>query len=409
MEIPGTTVTKVDDEDGSFAGAITRTEIPDIPANGRFPDEAAEDADTSPEELAGDESLNLFDGEEENAKDPARLQIVSRAKMRAIGRPNHLMAWHKRALSNPELRPLLRRALEEVPPDGMRHRFHTPERQALCLLLISLFTGRSLAESAGLWIFNPSTHNRDTELAVFLGDDPSGAKDRWRFTALRPEYRTENLSLDGEAYIPEDYLWLPLPLILSKLFRAYLETKSLLGEANAQTGSPPPQRHFLLLPQVKRAVRELLRSLDPSGRLTAARIEATLPARLVVQSGGDVSLSSIVFCRAHPLARTDIYYDGVSRSEAIRLYRELIITIERECLPGLELAPRPVLETSHTNGYIGCRYTPTLEAMITGIYHVKREASEILRWRCEDPVRDVAQFARAHNFYSFYHCCPAIS
>lgn len=399
-EITGAITSKVGDEDSS-TGAITQTSIPDLSANGQSAKDEARQADASPGELTGNESFHLFEGEGENTQDQPRLQIASRAQMRAMGRPAHLMAWNKRTLSNAELRPLLRGALKALPPDGTRYRHHSAERQALCLSLVSLFTGRPLAEAVGLWIFNATTRSRDTDLAVFLGDDPSGAKDRWRFSVLCPGYRTQDLSTEGQAHVPEDYLWLPLPRILSMVLRTHIETKSLIGEPNPLSGAQPPRRLFVLLPEIKRAVRDLLRTLDPSGRLTAARIETTLPSRLIAQSGGDVSLASMVFCRAHPLARTELYYDGIFTSEAIQAYRQLIGPMERECLPELAPAMLPV-GTSANSGYIGCRYTPTSETMLAAIQHVKHEAAQVLHWPLKDQNVDGAEFVRAHNFYTLY-------
>jgi hypothetical protein len=351
--------------------------------------------DCSPFEPTGADELDLFDCDQVDASEmaPARLTLLSTKQMRAANRPDHLMLWSDHLLAIPEVTPLMVHTERLITADADAR---LSDLCAAAILQCSFWSGWPLDESAHLRVFVAGSRNDDAKLAVLLGDGPTGNNDWWRITALRPPYRTADKLINGQAHIPQDYIWLPLPSVMSRLLRVIIERKRILIQ---DSGELPSSRIFGWNSSIRHMINDLLHQLDPGGRLTKTRIRETLPGLLIVRSGGDASLASLIFGREHPLASVELYYDGITTDEAIQTYSDLVHTLETQWMISSQSTTNPCPVGP---GYLGCRYTPTAEALIGAIGFVRAEARNILGYAEDSLSYSDNGFIRAHNFYTLY-------
>jgi hypothetical protein len=382
--VVGGTTTVLGDAEDTTHGAITLTRVGDEQDDPGAV-KAALDADVSPVELNGGDDLYLCGEAKESPSthDRIRLANYSRTQMRALGRPTHLLAWAENLLSLSELRPLLDRALTAC------SRAAVNELCCVLLAIVSLFISRSFEQVAALKVFPPHARNSHADLAIFLAEDNSGATDYWRLSALRPPYKTIDADLGDKAYRPSDYVLLPLPRIIGQLVRVLLKARSSNCEKDSAITLFPTASKKLF-----RTTRELLTQIDPDNRLTAHRIQRTLFQNIVIASGGDVALAALTLATdLDNLAAVELFYDGVLAEEAIAAYSAAVAEIEQYCLPGLISMPRI---PSQASVYIGCRYTPRIEAVIKEVGRIQHEAFELARFsqvHLGDPA-----FERAFNY-----------
>jgi hypothetical protein len=387
-EIYGGSTTVVGDANDETFGAVAVTRVGDGEDD---PDTvaAALDADISPGELNGGDDLFLCGevNEKPSSKDRIRLLNLSRTQMRAMCRPLHLYVWADDLLSTSELLPLFQRALAACVEGATIN-----ELCCISMALVSYFASRSLEQACELKVFPPHARNSQAGFAIFLADDDSGSGDYWRLAALRPLYKTVDIDLGDSTYHPSDYVALPLPRILSRLIRLLIKKRNQDSAKHSVITLFPPASNALF-----HAVRELLAQIDPEKRLTPHRIQQSLFGDMVISSGGDLSLVSLSLAIKHPLAATELYYDGVRAEQAVEAYFGSISKVEQYCLPNLISVPHAIAASS---AYIGCRYTPKFDAVIEEVSHIRAEASELARFHTV-PIGDEA-FERAHNYNVLY-------
>jgi hypothetical protein len=370
--------------------------VPGRAWSGSSIDTSERSEDSSEYEDLAAEDIFLSSDPEQNNEESARLIDLSRAQMRVLGRPYHLMPWANGALTDTELRPIFARALELLKPHASPDR---DELRNLCLLLASLLTGHSVEECADARVSLPGCMNSPSTMTFFLG-----AKDRIRMRTIAPKYTKQANELPSRVYKPAEFLFLEMSSILARLLHL------LMGDQIEQPLKKNSQQKMLLLVTAKHglmdSVRATLASLDKTKRLTAARIRDTLAGRILAASGGDIALASLVTCTKHPLAVVELFYDGISIAEAQEVYNRAIGSMEQGCLPQKEWTSRtaPASDPNRlSKGYIGCRYTPPQATVREAIEAVKQKARAILPLRNRTIRAPFSPaFIQAHNFYTLY-------
>ena len=102
---------------------------------------------------------------------------------------------------------------------------------------------------------------------------------------------------------------------------------------------PPDPRQPVFLDSVQKyeqRIKQWLRGLDPTGRLTLAKIPHLKWSLLAQLTGGDFSSASLVLGLPHPMARTQLFYSLISVERAMELFRQATCALWSEKTSGIE-------------------------------------------------------------------------
>jgi hypothetical protein len=178
-----------------------------------------------------------------------------------------------------------------------------------------LFTSRTFEEACESMLYGPRAQAPQAELAIYFADDP--AEDRLRLVAIKPDYATPEPEPAANVHQPSGFVWLPLPSLLSLVFRA------AFSPPNAALDLATPRQLCNPTSEVREQVLDLLADLDPSGRVNLSRIRSTLSARIWERTEGDLTLASFLSGHKHELINAELHYDGTSLRSLATLYREV--------------------------------------------------------------------------------------
>lgn len=355
------------------------------------------DLDVPWDEFLNHLELLLLDDEELHNQPKATASAKTRETLRAIHRPAHLIASHDHYLSNTEIAVVLKSALGLVrlcaePAASVKN------QSAISLHLVALcmfFLSRTLHEISDLHIYNSGSAKPLCDLAIRL-DESNPDRDCFRVRALDLDYQTPEMPSGGKAHTPSDYVWLPIPPIVSRTARSLVQARSANGKPQE------PIKVCNLTSGFKAAFDQLLGRFDPTGRLQEGRLSSTLSSRLCLTTGGDLALSCLILGQVNDLCRAELYYDGVPSRRAAEIYRELTGSIHDFCFPDW-VRKRPPIASFIPDEYVGCRYTPKLDVVQQAVSTVRQNAKGIRAW-LKKPLEDDASFIKAHNDYTLYLC-----
>lgn len=349
------------------------------------------------DEFVSNLELLLLDEEELHGQKKATAAARAREQLRAIHRPVHLIPSHDRYLSDSDIAPLLKQSLEVVrlsrdPEQLAKNRFPTT---VLLVAQCMLFLSRGLDEVSDLHIYGRNTAKPLCDLAICLNENDPG-RDCFRVRALKLDYQTPEMPTDGKAYIPSDFVWLPLPPIVSQTARVVVKGINASGRLEL------PHKICALTSGFKKALNALLKRLDATERLTEGRLSSTLSSRICLTTGGDLALSCLILGQENDLCRAELYYDGVASRQAAAIYKKVTDSIHTSCFSGWVQRQAPIAKFI-PDEYVGCRYTPTIAAVQSAVSMLLQKAKEIRPWFGKTLKKD-ASLLEAHNAYTLYLC-----
>lgn len=271
-----------------------------------------------------------------------------------------------------------------------------------------IWTGASPKEAASLVAYCHPGAEPDADLAIRFslnGEGQPCMPGVWLIRALQPKYGTSQLKIPGQArprvthFELTDFAgtsrFLLKHLEMQVTMRDPLSAVVALSKGNAIPVFPEDAKKY------RKLLRDQLREVDSSGRLTAVRLSRIIFRRIVETSGGDVASAAIATRNDHYLASVRRFYATPTVKHLRRLHANALHNILDElatCKWTAPLLPTPRL--SRSEEAVGSRLCATVPAM--------RNAFEWLRNAIERqlPLSNQAdmdrEFTIKHNAYTLY-------
>jgi hypothetical protein len=158
-------------------------------------------------------------------------------------------------------------------------------------------------------------------ITMVRGEDPRGSltllqKDErdsaldWCWQGIQPLYKSDLPFVDGKEIRRSRFIENPVHPVACSLLRLWMiNRKEKISRLFTEPAAEYHQR-----------VRDWLKSLDSSGRLTIAKIARMKWSLLSQLTGGDYAEVSLVLGLPHPRSRVPLFYSLLSLSEAQRLF-----------------------------------------------------------------------------------------
>lgn len=283
--------------------------------------------------------------------------------------------------------------LDKPPPDSDSE---WDKLEAFTLLRIMLFTGSSFERARNILDFSKSNPNEDAELAFIQLTEQSHA---FRVRAIQPVYKTDVATSAETERVRTDYIYLP------DISRTHMLVNLLRGK-NSDEAKKNEFRLFRKRPdKLKNNLDQLLKELEPTGRLTLHKVSRFLYQRVLQVSGNDICAASLICGELHPLARVRLFYSVLSVERLQEIYiratKELADQLIATGNSGDKAPPPNIYSQPHS---VGSRLCPTFDAVKGAIATLKSDFTS-----ATDPVEK-------HNLYtllavwhfSFAVACRAI-
>ena len=366
------------------------------------------ESDLPPDEDESSEEVVLAGLDcEDTRRDLGAVAKAARAQARHIALANQALPWDYRGLALEEVAQLLSAIGAQF--RGLREDVPSPERdllRALMLLIhVMLWTGSSAARAADLRRCDDTAAATDSTLGVVLDGTFPIHRLRWRLRAIEPEYRTDIAEAPGQ--IRERRAHFDLP--------DHIGLHGMLNDLLPRRVVPPSGTRILRADAtvLTAAARDWLRAHFPDGRITLAKIAATLPTHLQVETG-DAAFASCIYAEDSMLARVQRFYTTPSIAHLQAAYSRVVMRIRDAAQASLA---RPAfahvawLPERDTHGAIGARLCPTRAAV--------RAMFDALRADVQSAAEgtDRKAFAEYHNlltlfttqFFGYVTTCRAIA
>jgi len=286
----------------------------------------------------------------------------------------------------------------------------TKREDVLFAAMIStiLWAGASPPEAASLVAYCQSGSEPDADVAVRFSLDEQGRPclpGVWRIRALEPKYLTSQPRIPGKVrprvshFELEDFTGASRFLI--KQLEAQTSTSDLPSALMALSKGDTVPVFPKNAKKYRRLLRDQLRKIDSTGRLTAIRLSRIVFRRIVETSGGDVASAAIATRNDHYLVSVRRFYATPTIKHLRRLHSDAFKCILEELATCGWTAPSlPTPQFSQSEEAVGSRLCATVPAM--------RDAFSWLRNTIErqlplsDPADMNREFAIKHNAYTLY-------
>ncbi|MGE0048856.1 MAG: hypothetical protein AB7T01_07995 [Acidithiobacillus sp.] len=326
--------------------------------------------DLDPEENMGAEYVEMdLECALASRSAPSLHSMALRGQMQAEALQNQVLPWDYDLLTDTALRTLWERMGRDFAEELTR----TTERPStraeyIALLSVLLWTGCGVDVACKLEILGVGEKTSLRKLSLQVDSAGSAC---WVLRVPVPSY-------EGAAKIPESVCMRigESPLYLPDYAQGSDYVQQLVRRYPGSSGRVFAQSSRFY----RKNLPSYLRSIDPSGYLSLAKVEDYLWRRLA--STGDLAEADLIVGKQHRLAQVRRFYTTLSTDALADRYRSVVSEVLRDL--GQEMASAPSV-TSHA-GFVGAVYRPTLPA----IQQVVRALQEDLqafsaRWRSLDP------------------------
>ena len=328
------------------------------------------DSDLAPDEIDQHEMLLI----NFNTDQSGTVSANTGAQQRHIAMANQLFPWTYQQLTLSELSGFL---------IGLAKRFNQfsstkkgmilgeSEQEFLeiiCLIRVMVFTGSDYERARKTVICLNGQPNQNVDV-VYLFDQ--GKPGKWQLRAMKPDYKTQDVMVDSQLDRPRtDFFELP-DLSFTNRMLSFLVSHTLKIINPLET--TPPQ--FQLVRESKNFRQNflnLLKQIDPSGRITEHKLSMFLFNRLLEVSHGDVCAASIICGYPHPLARVKMFYSVKSVNELEKLYRNAVGDLVSQLMKvtqRTDITPPPPIIQNHFS--VGSRLCPTYDAVKNSVTQLR--------------------------------------
>lgn len=379
--------------------------------------------DLNPEEIAEPAAFYLVEQENFDQQDEAiRSALAARGQCRHMQLANQLLPWEYGQLTLQELAWLLRqasRSLRSLPAPALWNQTEWFTAELIAMTHVMLWTGSSLERAWSLKVLDKSDkgeyrRRQVLESSLLFELDTH----QWRIHAESPEYRSEIVDHEQQAYSREVSFVLP-DMARTETFLQKLRPRSLKS-----LGSQDPELKLLpnLLPDFKdgeyrkgrsdegflftggletyrAGLRKWLKdgSNDLTGRLTIGRLSSFLFNRLTAVTG-DVTAAVAVTGQDHPLAHTQLFYSTWNVSEIQKIYSKATGTIVEQAYLAANLPPprRLVDPPMAAESYVGARLCARPDAVRRAVLRLQEDLI------AKKAITDRAGSITHHNLYTLY-------
>lgn len=331
-------------------------------------------SDLSPDEFDTEELL--LTGYDNDTNPLGNLAATGPAQLRHIVMTNQLLPWTYNQLSISELGFALSRCSAWIRENFTNNQ--TPKAQdiekleAISLMHVMLFTGSNFERARNLLALPAEKINEDTVLAIVLDPDKTF---HWRVRAIQPEYKISRSVADGSERKRVDYFSLPdvaqTGIFINLLLDHHQDNRSQETTQNTSRTFRVFRRRSDTL---RHNLKALLKELDPTGRLTEAKLNRFMFNRLLQESNGDICAASMLAGEEHPLARVRLFYSVVPVKELQQKYidttSELVGLLYAAAGKQHGSAQPPAIDDGAR--HVGSRLCPTLDTVKHAIAKLKQ-------------------------------------
>ncbi len=286
------------------------------------------------------------------------------------------------------------------------------ESEALLFLTVMLWTGSTPERVRSLFVHNSyRRRNLDDESGFAFIGAQNYSRGNFRISVPFPDYKSEQMVRPDLDRKSTRYVLLPDHINIALGINRLAQTKRYKGNFYLFQSS---------LKDYTTNTQILLRSWDPSGRLTLNKISSALFGRVMSMSGNDVVAATMITGNTHRLSKVPMYYACRTLGSIQEIYRQtvndLLSEIGREDRTGLsslwDLRWSDAQRIERTKGHDGAKLLDELEAR-NSIYIAARacprtdafrQAVLAIKASLRKPYRSSSDEAwiEFHQRYTFY-------
>lgn len=230
------------------------------------------------------------------------------------------------------------------------------------ILLLTLWTGGPEEHRTSLRFVQGVDDQPELGFAIFHGE----TGEIWFRRAVPfPDYATIQNTARG-ARTRRISMLLPDVADIGPLLRRLIDLRRRVSDAtdervgNTETAEilfPRPREEY------RREMNDLLRQIDPSGRLTVAKLASTLFIHIAAAADKDALAATLITGRKHPATKVAMYYVGreiaLVQAHYYNVVADLRMAIRKERL--LPLPPQAPVALSPRGSYVAKRICPTVK------------------------------------------------
>lgn len=353
-------------------------------------------ADIHPYDLASEDELCLTEYAcDEAAKGTAGLVYAAKGQARHVALENQLFPWQYRLLTVSELAGLLKFCSNHF-RKLLRIRDWNDDQallaETISLLHVSLWSGSTLERAKSLQVL-PSDKERakriHCELALYASARGSKASlVEWRIRSYFPNYRVHLEAPADATRRRTAYMYVPDLAGGAQFVRHLVKRKEYQGKQALFSHG---------ISEYRRALRTLLKEVDPSGRITEQKVTSYLFHRLVCVSG-DITQAVAITGREHALAQTRIYYTTHSLNVLRKAYVKALWDIVPPVYKAAGRKPRMDYAAAIDPAvvHVGSRLCPTRDAAKKAITKLQKAIKKAANYRSWD------ELVTYHNYFTLY-------
>lgn len=276
--------------------------------------------------------------------------------------------------------------------------------EALLFVTIMLWTGSNPRRTAKLMICRDESFLSDDALTLVMDNRLYPPDSFFRIQVPFPRYKSIQTPVPDSDRNRTEYMKIPDSRRLSMAIEAYSKWNGLKGD------------YFRLfqrdLEHYQRNARVLLKSLDPSGRLTLGKIASVLFARIMSLTGNDAVAATMITGTKHRLSTVSMHYACREMAPLRDIYQEVVRSLAHEitsieaswrlnepsCAPESDTWHSGPLKPSegetHNALCLGRRLCPSSDRF--------RQAVTSLVGELTKPYSSKSRWIHFHNLYTFY-------
>lgn len=358
----------------------------------RSPSEIKEALDANDDPFAEEESTEDIYTVQPPERKKRNVSFTGWSQLRPMIMANQLLPYSFSNLAPAEAQSVLNEAeqwLSNHPSASLGNR-EMAKLETLGITLTMLATGSSLSQAHGLVVSPAGSESKDADLSLLLPDG-AGTMATWRIAPVNLPYHFHPEETGKTQRTQSDYIFLPDVWGVDRFVRRLIEARSLKNNAwfDRLVGKRPFRIFRVAEKRYSEELRKFLNQVDPSGRITGARVAGFLFSRLMSATNGDVTLSALVAAQDLSLARARLFYACVRLRRIQDRYVTTLESVHRE-------TPRRIPAWADKDLWITTRPCPTQEAVKDAIGRILDDLDRI------DPYRSNDNYVTYHNLFTLY-------
>jgi len=319
------------------------------------------ESDLDPEEITDHEELYLAAPTRTDLQQIAIDAALSvRGQYRHVQMRHQLFPFDYDVPAAYEMRSLLKKLDQTWQELGNENQWDGEKRriaETIALIQIQVWYGLPLTRALGLVVIGRNNVGESWKSVVPVGTLAYLVEDaEWMIPVDPPPYRSVIEDPAEQAHPLQP--WLPLQDVaeVGRLIGVLLRSAGGQISPSFSEAAFHPQAVFQanLVETYERSIRDLLREMEPTGRVTIRRTAAVLYIRLVALSG-DLMAGALITGRFGPLTRTERFYASYSVERLRHLYYRTSSRMFSQLTGQQAPSEKPLKVPSFWQGFVGAR------------------------------------------------------